>query len=422
MQQKKVSLLTLIISIVIAIVVTFTITFAVVQTANYLYDYANEKDNASTVVDEWQSSLPEEQRNPELFETLAMIDYFYQSDYVNNIDKEELVYNLMNAYIVCVGDPYGVYYTPEQVEELFNQTGGINVGIGVYVRTIKEGDPGIKILEVMDGSPAEQAGIQKGDFIIKVNGESVLKLGYDNAVSKITGTPNTTVKITVLRDNVQKEIEVTRNRFQSQTVFARKYELDSKVGVIRIVEFNDGTPSQFKKAVNDLLASGCTSLVFDVRSNPGGTLNSCVEVLDFLLPKGEIVYITDLDGTVVESYSSDAKEIDVLMAVLTDGGTASAGELFTCALRDYNKAIVVGTKTYGKGCMQSIITLPNGGALRYTTQMYNPPKSDNYDGEGIEPDKKIELDSSLKEMNYFEIKDAQDNQLSAAYKALTGEQ
>ena len=416
--QKKVSLLTLVVSIVLAVVITFTITFAIVQTSNYIYDYINESKSPSSKVDEWQSALPEDQQNPELFETLAMIDYYYQMGYVNEIDEEELIYNLMNAYGHSVGDRYSVYYTPEEVDELFNSTVGVNVGIGVYVKQFKEGDKGIKILAVMNDSPAKRAGLEVGDIITEVDGLKVTELGYDDAVAKIAGEKGTNVLITVLRGESQMDFTVTRNEFESQSVFYHKYAPDTSVGVIRIIEFNDGTPSQFKDAVNTLLNSGCKSLVFDVRSNPGGTLDSCVDILDFLLPKGEIVYITDLDGTVVETYYSDGSEIDVPMAVLTDGGTASAGELFTCALKDYGKAVVVGTQTYGKGCMQNIITLPNGGALRYTTQMYNPPKSENYDGVGIEPDIKVELDESLSELNYFEITDAQDNQLSTAYNAL----
>ena len=416
--QKKVSLLTLVVSIVLAVVITFTITFAIVQTSNYIYDYINESNSASSKVDEWQSALPEDQQNPELFETLAMLDYYYQMGYVNEIDEEELIYNLMNAYGHSVGDRYSVYYTPEEVDELFNSTVGVNVGIGVYVKQFKEGDKGIKILAVMNDSPAKRAGLEVGDIITEVDGLKVTELGYDDAVAKIAGEKGINVLITVLRGESQMDFTVTRNEFESQSVFYHKYAPDTSVGVIRIIEFNDGTPSQFKDAVNTLLNSGCKSLVFDVRSNPGGTLDSCVDILDFLLPKGEIVYITDLDGTVVQTYYSDGNEIDVPMAVLTDGGTASAGELFTCALKDYGKAVVVGTQTYGKGCMQNIITLPNGGALRYTTQMYNPPKSENYDGVGIEPDIKVELDESLSELNYFEITDAQDNQLSTAYNAL----
>lgn len=420
--QKKVNLSTLIVSLVVAIIVTFTVTFTVVQTVNSLINFKDAEKSAGAVVDSWQAELEEKDKNPKLFEALAMVDYFYQSSFVSDIDKDQLIYHLMNAYIACVGDRYGAYYAPDQVSGVMSDLDGKNVGIGVYVKGYKEGDSGIKILEVMEGSPAQKAGVKKGDIITYVDGEAVSKLGYDGTIAKIAGTPGTDVKIKVIRDGNTEEIIITRDEFTTQTVFYRRYELDNTVGIIRIVEFNNETPIQFKNAVNKLLADGCTSLVFDVRSNPGGTLASCLEMLDFLLPAGEIVKITDPDGTIVETHYSDKNEINVPMAVLTDGGTASAGELFTCALKDYGKAVIVGEKTYGKGCMQEVFTLPNGGALRITTQMYNPPTSDNYDGIGITPDKIVELDSSLKEMNYFEIKDAEDNQLSEAYKALKPQQ
>ena len=416
--QKRVSILTLIFSIALAIFITFTVTFSVVQVANYIYDLVNESDSATSEVDQWQSALPDEKKNPELFETLAMIDYYYQSGYVDKIGKEELVSRLMNAYIICVGDPYGVYYTPEEVDALYSDTEGVKVGIGVYVRVMGENDDRIKILEVMDGSPAKSAGILKGDIITHVDGIDVNEIGYNETVSMISGEVDTDVSITVLRGDIIKTITVKRKLYTAQTVFYHKYALDTGVGVVRITEFNDGTPNQFKNAVNTLLNQGCTSLVFDVRSNPGGTVDSCVEILDFLLPTGDIMYITDLDGTVVDVRYSEASQINVPMAVLTDGATASGAELFACALKDYDKAVLVGTKTYGKGCMQSIITLPNGGALRYTTQLYNPPISENYDGVGIAPDIEIELDSSLTKLNYFEITDAQDNQLKEAHNAL----
>ena len=420
--QRKVNLTTLIVSLVVAIIVTFTVTFTVVQTVNSLIDLKEKNESATSAVESWQAELEEEKRNPELFEALAMVDYFYQSRFVSDINKEALIYNLMNAYIACVGDRYGVYYPPEQVESLMGELDGKNVGIGVYVKGYKDGDTGIKILEVMQDSPAQMAGVKKGDIITHVDGEAVTSLGYEGTIAKIAGEPGTNVTIKITRDGKTQEIKIERNEFKAQSVFYRRYALDSTVGVVRIIEFNNETPSQFKGAVNKLLADGCTSLVFDVRSNPGGTLASCLEILDFLLPAGEIVKITDPDGTIVDTHYSDKNEINVPMAVLTDGATASAGELFTCALRDYNKAVVVGTKTYGKGCMQEVFTLPNGGALRITTQMYNPPKSDNYDGVGITPDKVVELDGSLKELNYFEITDAVDNQLGVAYEALNPQQ
>ena len=419
--SKKVNLSTLIIAVVIAVAITFTLTFGVVQIANTLFDVFSAVQISSTVgerVDAIQDTLPEDQRNSELFEALAFIDYYYQKNYVGEIDNDALTFYLMNAYIEYVGDKYGMYYTPEMVDELFNSFQGVKVGIGVYVKnSLYNG--GIKVLAVMDDSPAKKAGIESGDVIMKIDGIEVSTIGYDVASERLAGEPGSKVALDVLDVNgANKTVAVTRAEFETQSVFYRKYQLDNTVGIIRILDFNNNTPAQFKNAVNTLVKDGVTSLIFDVRSNSGGTLDSCLEMLDYLLPEGVIAKITDGDGNTVKQYYSDSSEINLPMAVLTDGYTASAAELFTCALKDYDKAVIVGTKTYGKGCMQNVFELPCGGALRYTTNLFNGPTSPNFDGIGISPDALVELDSSLSEKNYFEISDSEDNQLKGAYDAL----
>lgn len=419
--SKKVNLSTLIIAVVIAVAITFTLTFGVVQIANTLFDVFSAVQISSTVgerVDAIQDTLPEDKRNSELFEALAFIDYYYQKNYVGEIDNDALTFYLMNAYIEYVGDKYGMYYTPEMVDELFNSFQGVKVGIGVYVKnSLYNG--GIKVLAVMDDSPAKKAGIESGDVIMKIDGIEVSTLGYDVASERLAGEPGSKVALDVLDANgAKKTVAVTRAEFETQSVFYRKYQLDNTVGIIRILDFNNNTPAQFKNAVNTLVNGGVTSLIFDVRSNSGGTLDSCLEMLDYLLPSGVIAKITDGDGNIVKQYYSDSSEINLPMAVLTDEYTASAAELFTCALKDYDKAIIVGTKTYGKGCMQNVFELPCGGALRYTTNLFNGPTSPNFDGIGISPDALVELDSSLSEKNYFEISDSEDNQLKGAYDAL----
>ncbi len=419
--QKKVSLSTLIIAVVIAVSITFTFTFGAVQIANSLADVIGAIKASSSVgkeIDKIQELLPEDKRNPELFETLAFIDYFYQTGYIDEVDTDELKFYLMNAYISYVGDKYGMYYTPEMVDELFSGFQGVKSGLGVYIKSELEND-GIKIFAVMNNSPAERAGLLAGDIIFEVDGQLVKDLGYEVATDMLLGELGTEVKLGIMNtEGFKRSILVKRESFEAQTVFYHKYSLDNTAGVVRILEFNENTPAQFKDAVNALLEDGCQALIFDVRSNTGGTLDSCLEMLDFLLPKGIIARITDANGASTEVYYSEEGEINVPMAVLTDGYTASAAELFTCALMDYNKAVIVGTKTYGKGCMQNVFELPCGGALRYTTNLFNGPTSPNFDGVGITPDVVVELDEALLNKSFFEITDEEDNQLKGAYEAL----
>ena len=418
--QKKVNVSTFVISIITAVLITFIVTFSGTQIANSISTLISAHKDLNSLgaqIDSLQNELPEDKRNPELFKTLAIVDYLYQSGYVDGVNNDDLTYFLVNAYIAYVGDKYGVYYTPEQVESVFGSFEGTLSGLGVYIKTTLESD-GIKIYEVMDDSPAKDAGLASGDIILEIDGVLVKEVGCDQAADMLLGESGTTAHLKILRGEETKEITVTRRSFITQSVFYHKYALDETVGIVRILEFNNNTPAQFENAVNALLDGGCTSLVFDVRSNGGGTLDSCFEMLDFLLPYGVIAYTTDADGNVVETHYSNDGGIDVPMAILVDGATASASELFTCTLMDRVGATVVGTKTYGKGCMQSVLSLPTGGALKYTTNYFDCPNSPNFDGVGITPTVYVELSEENSGKSYFEISDEEDNQLMSAYEAL----
>ncbi|MBR5680077.1 MAG: hypothetical protein IKX19_05430, partial [Clostridia bacterium] len=198
------------------------------------------------------------------------------------------------------------------------------------------------------------------------------------------------------------------------TVMSHVYAVDESIGVIRVTGFDAGTPGQFVSAVDNLRAEGCDKLIIDLRYNPGGELNSIVSVLDYILPEGPIVRIMDADGNQVNAYYSDAEELDMPMAVVVNGSTASAAELFTSAVKDYQKATIVGTITYGKGCMQTTVPLSDNSAVSITYRMYNPPFSDNYHGIGVIPDVVVELDEALSNKNIYKITDEEDNQLAAA--------
>jgi carboxyl-terminal processing protease len=188
--------------------------------------------------------------------------------------------------------------------------------------------------------------------------------------------------------------------------------------VVKITGFDRATPNQLFAAVQDLLDSGCTRLVVDVRNNPGGELQGICSVLDYLLPYGPVIRTIDRDGNEEVIYRSDAKALDVPMAVLVNENTASAGELFCSALQDYKKAVIVGTQTYGKGSMQTIRQLSDGSGLSVTYRYYCPPFSDNYDGVGVAPDVVVEPAGAMLEKNIYKITDEEDNQLQAAVAEL----
>lgn len=430
-KHNGVSILVFVVSILLAILITFEVTFLILSgiSNRKMDDLAKEYNEIledkygdmgvfKSIV-ELYNSLPEDNRSAELYYKLAMIDYYYRNAYANKIDEDQLLYYVMNGYVVGAGDKYGEYYTADDFESITQESEGETVGIGVYVNYSEEYNA-IKILSVMQDSPAHQAGIKAGDVVIKIEGESVSDLGYYVALDRVKGESGTSVTLTLIRDGKEITVSAVRKKVETETVFYHQYELDKAVGVIRILEFNNAVPEQFKKAVEDLKSKGVTSLVFDVRSNPGGTLTSVIEVLDYLLPEGDLAYVTDASGKILRTHKSDAnylKGIDS-MAVLVNDNTASAAELFACALRDYDKAILVGTKTYGKGSMQTIYMLPDGTGLRLTTNKYNPPKSGNYDGIGLEPDITVELSDALSGKSSFEYTDSEDNQLMEAVSGM----
>ncbi len=419
--------------VALAILLTFVITYVI---ASISFDKELEKieDKYREQLDyigefrtiiELYNSLPEELRNIETYEKLAYIDCYYRTNYVGEIDEEKLIYMVANGYIMGAEDMYGGYYTADEFKTVLGDVEGNTVGIGVYVTADLETD-GIRISYVMKDGPANEAGLLPKDIITHIDGKSVTELGYYTAIDQIKGEAGTKVKLTVLRDGKYFEKTLTRKTVNVESVIYTKHESAEDVGVIRIVEFNNTTVEQFLAAVDEAIKNdGCTSLVFDLRGNPGGTLPSVVDILDFMLPEGIIItqryasgekmeYRSDNEGDEFEAlYGKDIK-----MAVLVDGSTASAAELFTCAMKDYEKAIIVGEKTYGKGCGQNVVPLYDGSGLVFTTFLYDPPKSKNYNGVGIAPDVKAELSEEASKKNIFERSHDEDDQLKAAVEAL----
>ncbi len=348
---------------------------------------------------------------------LIEIAELYDKEYLYEVDSELLDETLSRMYILSSGDRYASYYTAEEWAASVSSSAGDSVGIGVYVVPLTSGE--IEIAHVMSGSPAENAGIRKGDILIAVDGQKISEVGYDAAVNAISGEVGSVVIIDILRDGTTSHLEVTRGHYTVETIVSEIMEKDGKkYGYIRIIEFMQVTVSQFKNAVNSMIEAGVEGFIFDVRDNPGGELSAICDILDFLLPEGPIAHIIDANGEEIETYRSDVKEIDLPMMVLANENTASAAELFTSALKDYDKAEVVGTRTYGKGCGQQGFYLSDGSVVFITNFFYNPPFSENYDGIGITPDIAVTLPEELQNENLFLIEHSQDTQLAAALEAI----
>ena len=394
--SRKVSIGAAIVLMLLAALVTFQITY--VGLSNKY-----KKDLNSVIASQ------------QLFSKLSMVDSYYHSLYIGELDEEELIDNTIRGYVYGTGDKYAYYLDREQYAELISDTNAEMQGIGVYV--IFQNDV-IEIISVMPDSPALEAGIEPGDLVVYVEGESVSEIGYNAAISKLKGEAGTYAEFTVLRGEELIDFRIKRGYVNEQTVMSRTLKSDPTIGIVKILSFDLGTPGQFKEACQNLIDGGAKKFIFDVRYNPGGDLRSIVEILDYLLPEGPIVRITDKDGNVVETYTSDASSLDLPICVLTNGSTASAAELFTSALKDYEKATVVGTNTYGKGTVQTIIPLSDGTGIGISYRLYCPPFSDNFEGVGVAPDVEVEPDESLAGKNIYKITDSEDNQLQKAVEIL----
>lgn len=351
---------------------------------------------------------------------LDEIKKIVESDYVNEIDEEYLTTSLVYGYVFGLKDPHAAYYTKEQYTEKISELNGNLTGIGirVFLQELDEETDQIVIFEVMEGSPAEGAGVKAGDIIYSVDGVLYSELGYEETVNRIIGDAGTSVTFEVMRNKRVKEFTIERKLFESQLVSYKISDTNANVGYIRIYEFGTSAVAQFKRAVESLKTQGATKLVFDVRNNPGGELTTITSILDYLLPEGPIITMTDKSGESTV-YNSDKNEVALPMAVLANGSTASAAELFTASLVDYDKAIFVGNKTYGKGTVQTTYELSDKSAVKFSTQHYLPPSGISFDGIGLYPTEGYDITLSEEEQrNFYLLSEAEDPQLMAAINYL----
>ncbi len=345
------------------------------------------------------------QRYDAIEEKIDKMDKLISSYYLNpeDIDLDKLEQGIYAGYVAGLEEDYTTYYTPEEFASVMESTSGKYSGIGAYVsQNMSTGL--ITIVKPFEGGPAAEAGIQKDDILYAVEGEEVSGEDLNMVVAKLKGEEGTAVQVTIYRalEDRYIDVEVTRAVVNVPTVTYRM--LEDGIGYIQISEFGEVTAEQFAAAAEDLEAQGVQSLIFDLRDNGGGLLDSVCDILDRVLPKELLVYTEDKDGNREEEWALDDDRIDMPMAVLVNGNTASASEIFTGALKDYDEAEIIGTTTFGKGIVQSIIPMADGSAVKLTSAKYYTPSGVCIHGTGIEPDQVVEYDREAEE----------DNQLQAA--------
>ena len=338
------------------------------------------------------SGAKESVANSQTVEKLSILEDTIQKYFWKEVTEEELEEGVYKGILESLEDPYSVYYTPEELLELQQQTEGIYYGIGAYIS--QNTDKGyVQISKVMKNTPAEESGLLQGDYIYKVNGEDMLDKESSYVVSKIKGEEGTKVMMTVLRETESEplEIEVERRKIESPTV---EYEMfDNGMAYIQIVEFDLVTTAQFEEAYKQACLDGMKGLIIDLRSNPGGNLSTVCDIARMLLPKGLIVYTEDKYGERVEYSCDGSQQIEVPLVVLTDGYSASASEILAGAIKDYKIGTLVGTTTYGKGIVQKVISLTDGSAVKLTVSTYYTPNGNNIHEKGVTPDVEVPFDA-----------------------------
>jgi len=335
--------------------------------------------------------------------------YYYKSD----VDKEEEAVGMYKGLMDSLGDPYSVYYTEEELNDLMTDTAGIYYGIGAYV-SLDEDMNLPRISGVMPGTPAERAELMTDDIIYEVDKESTQGLKLDEVVSLIKGPEGTTVHLTLLRGSKMEEIEVDveRSAVEVPTVNTKLLGENENIGYLQITEFDDITPDQFTEGMAELRESNIEGLIIDLRSNPGGSLQAVCDIARQILPKGIIVYTVDRNGE-REDYTCDgAHEIDIPVVVLVNQYSASASEILSGAIKDYKLGKLVGMTTFGKGIVQRVFDLKDGTAVKLTVSNYYTPNGNNIHGIGIEPDVEVEYDADAY------AKDKTDNQLDKAVEVM----
>lgn len=343
-----------------------------------------------------------------------------QKSFYEDIDTNKLLEGAISGMADSLKDPYTVYYNKEQMKaftDMQSNTEDEYVGVGLPIMLDKNGI--ITVLEPFDESPAKEAGIRQGDKILKIDGKDITGLRDEALVaSMIKGQENTETVLTILRDSeksafdvrvVRKKIKAIRN--------IRSQMLENNIAYIKLIMFDENISENFIGQLNKLVDQGAKSLIIDVRDNPGGLYNEVVSLADRILPKGTIVYTEDRQGK--KNYQkSDATELKLPIVVLTNGNSASASEILVGAIKDFKKGILIGTKTFGKGLVQTTYRFDDGTGLKVTIARYFTPSGVCIHGAGIKPDIEIKLPDKYKDTPVSAIPREEDLQLQKAVRIL----
>ncbi|MGN1297084.1 MAG: S41 family peptidase [Clostridia bacterium] len=387
--------------VIMLVVLVAFITFLITSIGMYQY-FTNNSFGKQLVV----SSENNGEITSEFSKYRALIDKYF----LGEVDEEKLKEGAIKGYIEGLDDPYTEYISKEDMEDYLADATGNFVGIGIYMVQDTESDK-IMVLSPIKGSPAEEAGILPGDLIVSVDGVTYTAEEMTVASNKIKGEVGTTVKIEILRGNETLNFELKRENIKVNPVEGKKLEND--IGYIEFSSFDDGTAEEFKTKFEELQGQGIKSLIIDLRNNGGGIVDEALEIADYVLEKDDVIlYEVDKNEKETIEKSKNAPIINMPIIILTNENTASSSEILAGALKDHGKAKTVGTKTYGKGVIQQLLTLPDGSGLKITAEEYLTPNKTQINKIGIEPDEEVKLPDSVK--NVLTVEEKDDTQLKKA--------
>ena len=400
-ERKKIKTYKIVMLVVLVAFVTFLLT------SIGMYQYFTHDGFGKQLV-------AKSQKNEEILEALNQYRYIIDTNYLGEIDEGKLKEGAIKGYIAGLGDEYTEYISKEDMEDYMAETTGNFVGIGVYMVQNTEVNK-IMVLAPIKGGPAEKAGMQPGDYIISVDGVGYSGEQMTEASNKIKGEEGTTVKIEVLRDSETLTFELKRENVKVNPVEGEI--LENNIGYIAFSSFDEGTSEEFKTKYEELQAKGIKSLIIDLRNNGGGIVDEALEIANFILDKNSVIlYEVDKNNNETEEKTTDDPIINIPIVLLTNENTASSSEILAGALKDYKKATIVGEKTYGKGVIQRLLTLPDGSGLKITSEKYLTPNRTEINEIGIEPDETVELPESVE--NVLHVDRSEDTQLQKAIEIL----
>ena len=391
--------------IVMLVILVAFITFLVTSIGMYQY-FTNDGFGKSLVA--------ESKENEEIVDTLNQYRRIIDKYYLGEINEEDLKEGAIAGYVAGLGDEYTEYISKEDMADYMADTTGNFVGVGIYMVQDTEVNR-IMVLSPIKGGPAEQAGIQPGDYIIAVDGVEYSGEQMTEASNKIKGEEGTTVKLDVLRNDETLTFELKRQNIKVNPVEGEI--LENNIGYITFSSFDEGTAEEFKTKFEELQEKGIKSLIVDLRNNGGGIVDEALEIANYILDKDSVIlYEVDKDNNEKVEKTTDNPIINMPIVLLTNENTASSSEILAGALKDHGKATIVGTTTYGKGVIQQLLTLPDGSGLKITSEKYLTPNRTEINDIGIEPDEKVELPDTV--TNVLDVNRNEDTQLQKAIEIL----